>query len=78
MPKMNKAFTLEITVDQFVRECSPIELHELDMLMQSKWVQNRMKPVEHIANWRTDVVSNVKPCSKCPEGECEKCPRFEQ
>lgn len=48
MPKLNKAFTLELTPEQFLKQCSVTELHEIEMLMQSNWVKERMKMQEHI------------------------------
>jgi len=29
MPKLDKMYTLEVTVDQFIRACSDVELQEL-------------------------------------------------
>lgn len=42
MPKLDKMFTLEITPEQFLRNCSPTELVEVDLLIQSSFYQMRM------------------------------------
>ncbi len=34
MPKIQKKFHLEITVEQFLRSCSYLELQELDLLLK--------------------------------------------
>ncbi|WP_100628709.1 hypothetical protein [Algoriphagus formosus] len=34
MPKIQKQFYLEITVEQFLRSCSYLELQELDLLLE--------------------------------------------
>ena len=74
MPTVNKAFSLEISVEQFLKQCSVAELHEVDMLMQSNWVQDRMiqkKQANHLPN----VVSKHDfSCSQCPNGGCAVCP----
>lgn len=33
MPKLEKLFTLEVTVEQFLRACSETELQEVDLLL---------------------------------------------
>lgn len=43
MPKLNKSFHLEITIEQFLEACSPLELQELDLLIQSPRYQNKIK-----------------------------------
>lgn len=42
MPKLDKIFTLEVTPEQFLRNCSITELIETDLLLQSKFYQMRM------------------------------------
>jgi hypothetical protein len=42
MPKLDKMFTLEVTLEQFLRNCSKSELIELDLLLQSPHYQIRM------------------------------------
>lgn len=36
MPKLQKTYTLEITVEQFLRACDSIELQELELLLSSE------------------------------------------
>lgn len=33
MPKLNKQYTLEVTVEQFLEACSLTELQEIDLLL---------------------------------------------
>lgn len=42
MPKLDKIFTLEVTPEQFLRNCSPTELIEVDLLIQSPTYQMKM------------------------------------
>ena len=42
MPSINKAFTLEVTPQQFINQCSATELQELEILLSSPGVQARM------------------------------------
>lgn len=42
MPRLDKMFSLEITPDQFLRNCSSTELVEIDLLIQSPFYQMRM------------------------------------
>lgn len=42
MPKLNKAFTVEITPEQFLNACSHTELVELDLLLNSPRFQRKM------------------------------------
>jgi len=42
MPKLDKIFTLEVTPEQFLRNCSKTELIETDLLLQSNFYQMRM------------------------------------
>lgn len=50
MPKINKAFHLEVTVEQFLNACSAIELKELDLLLCSPRYQSKMNGVEKAIN----------------------------
>lgn len=43
MPRIDKIFTLEITPEQFLRNCSKEELIETDLILQSNFYQMRMK-----------------------------------
>jgi hypothetical protein len=42
MPTFNKQFTLNITVEQFLDNCSAIELQEVELLISSARYQNKM------------------------------------
>ena len=42
MPKLEKIFTLEITPEQFLNNCSQDELKEIDLLIQSNFYQKRI------------------------------------
>lgn len=44
MPRIEKQFTLEVTVERFIDACSTVELHELDMLMCSPRIRARLNP----------------------------------
>jgi hypothetical protein len=35
MPKINRQFHLEVTVEQFLQACTPTEIKELDILLAS-------------------------------------------
>ena len=36
MPTIHKMFNLEVTVSQFLRQCSAVELQELELLLDSE------------------------------------------
>lgn len=42
MPKLDKIFTLEVTPEQFLRNCSQSELIETDLLLQASYYQRKM------------------------------------
>lgn len=44
MPRIEKVFTLEVSVERFLNACSPMELKEVEMAILSPRFQNRMKP----------------------------------
>lgn len=46
MPKHTQVFTIEITVERFLENCSDDELKEIDLLIQSPRYQNRIQPKE--------------------------------
>lgn len=60
MPKLNKIFTLEITPELFLNNCSPTELREIDTLIQSMYYLRRM---------------NSRECRECgcTEYNCQNC-----
>lgn len=41
MPKFSKHISIQITPKQFLNNCSPNELRELELLLNSKFYQNR-------------------------------------
>lgn len=43
MPQINKILHIDITVEQFLDACSGSELHEVDMLIQSRKYMDKMK-----------------------------------
>lgn len=45
MPKLNKQFYLEVTVEQFLEACSPLELQELELLLQRPRYRMKMKGI---------------------------------
>jgi len=40
MPKLNKQYTLEVTVEQFLEACSLSELQEIDLLL-NKYIDDK-------------------------------------
>ncbi len=42
MPRIQKSYTLEVTVEQFLNACSDLELQELELLLYSPQYQQRM------------------------------------
>lgn len=44
MPKIEKVFTLEVGVEQFLSACSPVELQEVEMLILSPKFQDKIRP----------------------------------
>jgi glutaredoxin 2 len=41
MPKLNKQYTLEVTVEQFLEACSLTELQEIDLLL-NRFIQYKI------------------------------------
>lgn len=67
MPKLDKIFTLEVTPEQFLRNCSPTELIELDLMLQSPHYQIQMYgsyTPESNARSRHDVTTTSKSLKK--------------
>lgn len=50
MPKIDKIFSLEITPEQFLNNCSDLELQELDILIQNPRFANRINSKDQIKN----------------------------
>lgn len=44
MPKLNKQYTLEVTVEQFLEACSLTELQEIDLLLNKFMVSKTLLP----------------------------------
>jgi hypothetical protein len=49
MPKINKSFHLEITVEQFLNACSTLELQEIDLRLDT-YLRKAKADVRPIAN----------------------------
>ena len=64
MPKVEKTFTLNITPKQFLNNCSPNELRELEVLLKSKFYQDR-KNNNH----------QCRVCG-CSDYNCTKCTKI--
>lgn len=43
MPKLNRTYTLEITPEQFLNSCSPVELQEISLLLNNNFYQSRLQ-----------------------------------
>lgn len=51
MPTISKLYTLTITPEQFLDNCSELELKELDLLIQSERYQSRIRiPLSNLLN----------------------------
>ena len=44
MPTLSKVLTVNVTVEQFLENCSDLELKELDLLIQLPRYANRINP----------------------------------
>lgn len=42
MPKIDKVLSMSISVEQFLNNCNPMELRELDVLLSGTYYQQRM------------------------------------
>lgn len=62
MPKHSKVLEIEITVQQFLNACSPYELKELDLLIQSPRYQNKMNCNHEVIDEVTPMVSECRNC----------------
>jgi hypothetical protein len=61
MPKLDKIFTLEVTPEQFLRNCSKEELIETDLLLQSAHYQKQMT-----GTYTASVIHENKPLKQYP------------
>ncbi len=64
MPVLNKQFTLQVTVEQFLRACSNIELQELELLLPAELnlrigKQNQYKNYESLNHEENDSTFTV-------------------
>jgi hypothetical protein len=75
MPTLSKNFTLTITPEQFLENCSDLELKELDLLIQMPRYSHRIvqlqelerqgKPLSHNSNQnQVDDCKNNNPTTK--------------
>lgn len=59
MPRLDKMFTLEVTPEQFLRNCSREELIETDLLLNSNYYQMRMTDISwHGADSKVKGLNN--------------------
>jgi len=73
MPGIKKIFSLEITPEQFLMNCSPVELMEISTLIQGDFFTKRMEAQVCISCGCTDW-----DCSQCVEKTGEPCHWAEQ
>lgn len=79
MPKINKILTLEITPEQYLNNCSPLELREIDLLIQSPTYIRRKDSQQCIVCGCTDydcrqcIERTGKPCSWIEPDLCSSC-----
>lgn len=73
MPKINKQFFLEISPEQFLNNCSPLELKEIDHLIQSPRYSKRMGSQICRSCGCTDF-----DCTECIERTGTPCYWFEE
>lgn len=67
MPIISKTLTLEISIEQFLNNCSPLELQEIDLLIQSDFYQKKMTQKCRVCGC-TDY-----DCRQCIERTGEPC-----
>ncbi len=73
MPKLQQIFTLEISPEQFLNNCSPSELKEIDILIQSNHYVKRMESQTCSVCGCTDY-----DCRQCIEKTGKPCYWFEK
>lgn len=69
MPKFSKQISIQITLKQFLKSCSPNELSELELLLNSKFYQNRKNSTQQC---RVCGCSDYN-CTKCTKITGELC-----
>ncbi|GHB44562.1 hypothetical protein [Mongoliitalea lutea] len=74
MPKINKQFHLEVTVEQFLNACSLIELQELDLLLDThlKRAQHRAR-VEAYKNGQLFIEDSDEDVNTSEHLHCPNC-----
>ncbi len=63
MPTLTKVLTVSVTPEQFLENCSDLELKELDLLIQSPRYANRInqkKEIGYIQNEKQDEIKEIK------------------
>lgn len=60
MPKLQQNFTLDISPEKFLNNCSPFELQEVQMLIQGNYYQKKMN-------------SQVCQICGCTDYDCREC-----
>lgn len=89
MPRINKPFTLEVTPEQFLNNCSPEELREVDLLLSKPMYQARMNPKfttrvvgikikdldSFLAGDKDRKIEPVRTCRECgcTDNDCRQC-----
>lgn len=53
MPKLQKSFHLEITVEQFLNACSPLELEEINMRLDTYLKKSKQDLSKHTGYYPT-------------------------
>ncbi|ATC35572.1 hypothetical protein [Elizabethkingia anophelis] len=68
MPKLNRTYTLEITPEQFLNSCSPVELQEISLLLNNNFYQSRLQSRQCRECGCSDY-----DCSQCIEKTNQAC-----
>ena len=72
MPKIQKVLNLEISPEQFLSNCSEIELMETQLLLQSKKYQDKINDSEAIAIEDLTKIRSCRVCG-CTDKDCTQC-----
>ena len=79
MPKINQILTVDITPEKFLQNCSPLELREVDMLIQTNTYMRRMDSKSCVVCGCTDydckqcIEKTGKPCHWVTDDLCSAC-----
>lgn len=65
MPRIQKIFTLEVSVEKFLENCSTTELIELDLLLNSPRYQEKMKESVNMSETVIPISDNKNKLSQC-------------